>query len=131
MTPWTAAHQAPLSMGFCRQEYWSGLPFPSSGDLPEPEIKPWSPELQVDSLPTELPGTPFYLFILATLGLRHFLWTFSSCSEWELLSSCGAKFSHCGGFSNCRAQTLDTTGFRKVTTLRPGSHAPSSRAQTQ
>ena len=51
-------------MGFSRQEYWSGLPFPSPGDLPEPEIEPWSPELQVDSLPTELPGTPFYLFWL-------------------------------------------------------------------
>ena len=42
-TPWTVAHQAPLSMGFSRQEYWSGLPFPSSGDLPDPGIKPGSP----------------------------------------------------------------------------------------
>ena len=41
-TPWTAAHQAPLSMGFSRQEYWSGLPFPSPGDLPDPGIKPTS-----------------------------------------------------------------------------------------
>ena len=45
-----------LSMEFSRQEYWSGLPFPSPGDLPNPGIKPRSPALQVDSLPSELPG---------------------------------------------------------------------------
>ena len=53
-TPWTVAHQAPLSMGFSKQEYWSGLLFPSSRDLPDPGIKPGSPTLQADSLPTEL-----------------------------------------------------------------------------
>ena len=52
--PWTIAHQAPLSMRFSRQEYWSGLPFPSLGDLPNPGIKPRSPALQADSFPTEL-----------------------------------------------------------------------------
>ena len=52
--PWTLAYQAPLSMGFSRQEYWSGLPFPSPGDLPDPGIKPRSPALQADDLPTEL-----------------------------------------------------------------------------
>ena len=52
--PWTVARQAPLSMGFSRQEYWSGLPFPSPGDLPNPGIKPKSPALQADDLPTEL-----------------------------------------------------------------------------
>ena len=51
MTPWTVAHQAPLSMGFSRQEYWSGLPCPPPGDLPDPGIKPASPTLQVDSSP--------------------------------------------------------------------------------
>ena len=56
MTPWTVAHQAPLSMGFSRQECWSGLPFPSPEDLPDPGIEPRSPALQADSLPTELPG---------------------------------------------------------------------------
>ena len=50
------AHQAPLSTEFSKQEYWSGLPFPSPGDLPDPEIEPGSPALQADSLPTELPG---------------------------------------------------------------------------
>ena len=53
-TPWTVARQAPLCMGFSRQEYWSGLPFPSPGDLPSPGIEPGSPALQADSLPTEL-----------------------------------------------------------------------------
>ena len=54
-TPWIAAYQAPLSMGFSRQEYWSGLPFPSPRlDLPDPEIKPVSPALQADSLPNHL-----------------------------------------------------------------------------
>ena len=56
-TPWTVAHQAPLSMGFSRQEYWSGLPFPSAGDLPDPGIEPGSPVVQADILPSETPGT--------------------------------------------------------------------------
>ena len=56
VTPWTVAHQAPLSMGFSRQEYWSGWPFPSPGNLPYPGIKPRSPVLQADSLLTELQG---------------------------------------------------------------------------
>ena len=50
VTPWTVAHQAPLSIGFSRQEYWSGFPFPSPGDLPNPGIEPMSPALQADSL---------------------------------------------------------------------------------
>ena len=50
-TLWTVASQAPLSMGFPRQEYWIGLPFPSPGDLPNPRIKPRSPALQTNSLP--------------------------------------------------------------------------------
>ena len=52
-TLWTVALQAPLSMGFSRQEYWSGLPFPSPGDLPNPGIEPKSPTLQADSLPSK------------------------------------------------------------------------------
>ena len=51
--PWTIAHQAPLGMEFSRQEYWSGLPFPSPGDLPDRGIEPRSPALQADSLPAE------------------------------------------------------------------------------
>ena len=55
-TPWIVALLAPLSMGFPRQEYWGGLPFPSPGDLPDPGIEPGSPALQVNSFPTEPPG---------------------------------------------------------------------------
>ena len=58
-TPWTVAYQAPLSMGFSRQEYWSGLPFPSLGDLPNPGIEPRSPALQTDALPSEPPRKPY------------------------------------------------------------------------
>ena len=54
--PWTVVYQASLSMGFSRQEYWSGLPFPSPGDLPDPRIEPRSPALQADALPSEPPG---------------------------------------------------------------------------
>ena len=54
--PWTAAYQASPSMGFSRQEYWSGLHFPSPGDLPDPGIEPRSPALQADTLPSEPPG---------------------------------------------------------------------------
>ena len=54
--PWTVAHQAPLSMEFSRQEYWSELPFPSPRDLPDPGIEPRSPALQADALPSEPPG---------------------------------------------------------------------------
>ena len=56
VTPCTVAHQGPLSMKFSRQEYWSELPFPSPGYLPDPGIEPRSPALQVDSLPSEPPG---------------------------------------------------------------------------
>ena len=54
----TVAHQAPLSMGFSRKEHWNGLPFPSPGGLPDPEIELMSPALQADSLPPEPPGNP-------------------------------------------------------------------------
>ena len=54
VTPWTVASEVPLSLGFSRQEYWNGLPFPSPGNLLDPGIEPVSPALQVDSLPTDL-----------------------------------------------------------------------------
>ena len=56
--PLTVAYQASPSMGFSRQEYWSGLPFPSPGDLPDPEIEPGSPTLEADALTSEPPGKP-------------------------------------------------------------------------
>ena len=58
VTPWTVAYQALPSMEFSRQEYWSGLPFPSPEDLPNPRIEPGSPKFQADALPSEPPGKP-------------------------------------------------------------------------
>ena len=57
-TPWTVAHQAPLSMGFSRQGYWSGFPFPSPGDLHDPKIEPTSPVLAAKFFSNEPPGEP-------------------------------------------------------------------------
>ena len=57
-TPWTVAYQASPSMGFSRQEYWSAVPLPSPGDLPNPGIKPGSPALEADALTSEPPGKP-------------------------------------------------------------------------
>ena len=62
VTPWIVAHQAPLPMGFPRKEYFSGLPFPSPGYLPDPGIEPGSPTLQADALLSEPPGKlPYYV----------------------------------------------------------------------
>ena len=79
-TPQTVAHQAPLFMGFSNQEYWSGLPFPSPGDLPNPGIKPRSPALRADALTSEPPGKPEELRALLSPSYR------SKCS----LSQVGA-----------------------------------------
>ena len=69
-TPWTVAYQAPPSMGFSRQEYWSGLPFPSPGDLPDPGIKPGSPALEADALTSETPGKPHQLYSINYIGIQ-------------------------------------------------------------
>ena len=58
-TLWTVSCQAPLSMGFSKQEYWNGLPFPSPGDISEPGIEPTYPALQADSLPTKICGDKY------------------------------------------------------------------------
>ena len=78
---WTVAYQASLSMGFSRQEYWSGLPFPSPGDLPDPGIEPMSPALQADALPSdpfftsEPPGMlPLVVRIRQSMHLRKIPW---------------------------------------------------------
>ena len=67
-SPWTVAQKNPLSIGFRRQGFWSGLPVPSPEDLPDPGIELWSPALQVDSLPTE-PSAMVLLIISETLHL--------------------------------------------------------------
>ena len=87
VTPWAVAYQAPLSMGFSRQECWSGLPFPSPGDLPDPVIEPGSPALQADALPSEPQA-------------------FSICGERGLLFTVG--------FSSWRLLCLRSTGSRRV-----------------
>ena len=65
--PWTVVHQAPLSMGFSRQQYRSRLPFPSVDDLPNPGIKPRAPALQADSLLIELQGKPYILIAIQNM----------------------------------------------------------------
>ena len=69
-TPWTVAYQVPPSMGFSRQECWSGLPFPSPGDLPDPGIEPVSPALQADALPSEPPGKPLRTHMHGSLLIK-------------------------------------------------------------
>ena len=72
MNPWTVTYQAPLSMEFFSQECWSGLPFPSPGDLPDPGIEPGSPSLRADTLPSKPPGKPPHLHIsLGILQIQH------------------------------------------------------------
>ena len=72
-TPWTVAHQALLSMGFSRQEYWSGLPFPSSGDLPSPGIEPASPALANRFFTTEPLGKPNTIYTVTINQLLHII----------------------------------------------------------
>ena len=78
MNPWTVACQAPLSMGFSRQEYWSGLPFPSPGNLPSQGIKPKSPALQA-VITTELPGREHYS-VVALFSI-----TVKVCTAWLIV----------------------------------------------
>ena len=76
VTPWTVAYQAPPSMGFSRQQCWSGLPFPSPGDLPDPGIESGSPALQADALLSEPPGKPkigLYLILKVLKAVEDFL----------------------------------------------------------
>ena len=89
LTLWTVAHQASLSMGFSRQEYWSGLPFPSPGNLCHPGIKPGSPALQWDPLPTEPPRKP--ILSMGDCLNQHSLWGREKktlIQPWEWHHSC-------------------------------------------
>ena len=113
-TPWTIAHQAPLSMEFSRQESWSGLPFPSLGDLPDPGIERGSPALQSDStiwftreayiyihirVCVCVCVYNFYLFVFDCAWSSLLCQLFSSCGEQGLLYNCNVRAPHCGGFS--------------------------------
>ena len=70
-TSWTVAHQAFPTMGFSRQEYWSGLPVPSPGDLPNPWIEPRSPTLQADALTSDPPGKPTHMHTHTQIVFSH------------------------------------------------------------
>ena len=83
MTPWAVALQAPLSMEFSRQRYWSRLPFPSPGDLPNPGIEPRCPALQADSLPAEPQGKPNNTGVGSLSLLQQIFWT--QGLNWRLL----------------------------------------------
>ena len=106
-TPWTVAYQASPSVGFSRQDYWSGLPFPSLGDLPNPGIEPRSPALEADALTSEPPGKLYHykreyigvskhivilslnvLFVILLLGAiaKHFSFTREFTHPWTILS---------------------------------------------
>ena len=76
VTPWTEAHQAPRYMGFSRQEYSSVLPFPSPGDLPDPEIEPRSPALQADALTSEPPRKPLFPYQIRSDQSLSRVWLF-------------------------------------------------------
>ena len=107
----TGACQAPLSMGFSRQEYWIGLSCPTPGDLPDPGIEPMSltsPTLVgrffTTSAAWEIPSLFIYFWLCWVFVA---VWAFSSYGEWRPLSSCGTQRSLCGGFSCFRAQVLE------------------------
>ena len=90
-TPWTVAHQAPLSTGFSRQKYWSGLPFPSPGDLPNPEIEPSSPALQAGTLTSKSPGKPQrrHTWLINTWKDAQHHWLLEKCKsrpQWAITS---------------------------------------------
>ena len=81
-TPWIVARQAPLSMEFSRQEYWSGLPFSSPGDLPYPRIEPVSPEIWEDSLPSEPPRKPLIFTVFEVKFTKHKMYHFKVYIWW-------------------------------------------------
>ena len=92
--PWTIARQAPPSMGFSRQEYWNGLPFPSPGDLSDPGIEPRSPALQADALTSEPPGKPLTSLKTDLPDLAGCLCQYISLSKEHSLSTSRVSRSH-------------------------------------
>ena len=109
---WTVAHQAPLSVEFSRQEYWSRLPFPSPLDIPDPGFEPMSAALKADSLPSEPPGKPEQVPWLSGVN--------TECAEDPQLIKCTLLPYHCGKLLNiCSffsfSQTLQRTKAWKTT----------------
>ena len=124
-TPWTTACQDPLSWGFSKQEYWSGLPCPPPGDLPNPEIEPRSPTLQVEFLLSEPPGKPKNTGV-GSLSLLH--WNFLTQESHRGLLHCRQipyQLSYLGSpfpqqtslLSDTAHQHSNTTGSPRSTTI--------------
>ena len=124
VTPWTVAHQASLSMGFSRQEDWSGLPCPPPGDLPNPGIKLRSPALQVDSLPSEPPGMPinnvrlkenskalFDRLCLVCPTEQNDSETAWSITQYFLIKYWSGLFHHVSCFWTCTCPTFKAKGY--------------------
>ena len=108
MTPWTVACQTPLSIGFSRQEYYSGLPFPSPGDLSDPGIEPRSPALQADSLPTELQGKPCVKYAAAAAAK-----SLQSCPTLHDPMDCSPPGSSIRGIFQARVLEWGAIAFSK------------------
>ena len=126
-TPWTVAGQAPLSMEFSRQEYWGGLPFPSPGDLPDPEIELGCPALQVYSLPSEPPGKSCLLLCMCRA-----LCCFSLTRDCHIVfqvvghftlkratwaSSCPSHYQHLWRLNMLNLHSLQWVGVRNAVVL--------------
>ena len=126
-TPWTVAHQAPLSMGFSRQEYWSGWPFPPPGHLSDPGIEPVSPALQADSLPTEPPGkpsSPYFINMFKNL----FSWG-GPCPWVEIGPSFGGNISPSEWARGFRREGQGSWGWGCGVVSHPASHIRSVRSR--
>ena len=108
VTPWTVACQTPLSIGFSRQEYYSGLPFPSPGDLSDPGIEPRSPALQADSLPTELQGKPCVKYAAAAAAK-----SLQSCPTLHDPMDCSPPGSSIRGIFQARVLEWGAIAFSK------------------
>ena len=105
VTPWTIAYQAPPSIRFSRQEYWSGLPFPSPGDLPDPGIEPQSPAFQADALTSEPPGKPPNIHSVqfsSVLSLSH-VWLFTT--PW--IAACQTSLSITISWSSLKLTSIE------------------------
>ena len=103
-TPWIVTCQIPLFMGFSRQEYWSGFPFPFPGDLPDPGIKPRSPALQADDLLTELWGKPI-LSLPCDKTCGEQVRPASDSEGWALLQQNICHDQYCQSLQECPAQS--------------------------
>ena len=109
------SRQAPLSMQFSRQEYWSGLPFPSPGDLPNPGIKTMSPALQADSLPSEPPGKPItYIHSRVCVYIYIYIYIYMSIPVSQFIPPLGPQRFLYSGF-----QALEVTPLFPTSPLLP------------